>query len=50
MKKGLNIEVTSGQYEFLIKVEHTIDEQFYNKFVKQIGGKLKWVVYIMKRY
>ena len=27
--------------EFLIKVEHTTDEQFYNKFVKQIGGKLK---------
>ena len=27
--------------EFLIKIEHTTDEQFYNKFVKQIGGKLK---------
>ena len=27
--------------EFLIKVEHTTDEQFYNKFVKQIGGKIK---------
>ena len=27
--------------EFLIKVEHTIDQQFYNKFVKQIGGKIK---------
>ena len=36
--------------EFLIKIEHTLDEQFYNKFVKQIEGKLKWVVYIMKRY
>ena len=24
--------------EFLIKVNHTLDEQFYNKFVKQI----KW--------
>ena len=24
--------------EFLIKVEHTTDEQFYNKFVK----KIKW--------
>ena len=23
--------------EFLIKVEHTTDEQFYNKFVKQIS-------------
>ena len=22
--------------EFLIKVEHTTDEQFYNKFVKQL--------------
>ena len=21
--------------EFLIKIEHTLDEQFYNKFVKQ---------------
>ena len=30
--------------EFLIKVEHTTDEQFYNKFVKQIGGKLKWIL------
>ena len=27
--------------EFLIKVEHTTDEQFYNKFVKQIEGKIK---------
>ena len=26
--------------EFLIKVGHTTDEQFYNKFVKQIKGKL----------
>ena len=26
--------------EFLIKVEHTTDEQFYNKFVKQIKGKI----------
>ena len=23
--------------EFLIKLEHTTDEQFYNKFVKQIS-------------
>ena len=30
-------EVTN---EFLIKVEHTTDEQFYNKFVKQNSGKL----------
>ena len=27
--------------EFLLKVEHTTDEQFYNKFVKQIEGKIK---------
>ena len=27
--------------EFLIKVEHTTDEQFFNKFVKQIEGKIK---------
>ena len=26
--------------EFLIKLEHTTDEQFYNKFVKQNKGKL----------
>ena len=25
--------------EFLIKVEHTTDEQFYNKFVKQNWSK-----------
>ena len=29
--------------EFLIKVEHTTDEQFYNKFVKQNWKKfLEW--------
>ena len=26
--------------EFLIKVNHTLDEQFYNKFVKQNKGIL----------
>ena len=26
--------------EFLIKVNHTLDEQFYNKFVKQNEGIL----------
>ena len=26
--------------EFLIKLEHTTDEQFYNKFVKQNKGIL----------
>ena len=29
--------------EFLIKVNHTLDEQFYNKFVKQIEVKLSWI-------
>ena len=27
--------------ELLIKVKYTLDEQFYNKFVKQIKGKIK---------
>ena len=27
--------------ELFIKVKYTLDEQFYNKFVKQIGGKIK---------
>ena len=26
--------------ELLIKVKYTLDEQFYNKFVKQIEGKI----------
>ena len=26
--------------EFLIKIEHRLDEQFYNKFVKQIKEKI----------
>ena len=26
--------------EFLIKIKYTLDEQFYNKFVKQIEVKL----------
>ena len=26
--------------EFLIKINHTLDEQFYNKFVKQNKGTL----------
>ena len=30
--------------EFLIKLEHTTDEQFYNKFVKQNKGKLLWIL------
>ena len=28
--------------EFLIKVNHTLDEQFYNKFVKQNKEQLLW--------
>ena len=30
--------------EFLIKLENTTDEQFYNKFVKQNKGKLLWIL------
>ena len=30
------------QNEFLFKIEHTLDEQFFNKFVKQSEGKIKW--------
>ena len=28
-------EIGVIQNEFLIKINHTLDEQFYNKFVKQ---------------
>ena len=31
--------------ELLIKVKYTLDEQFYNKFVKQNEGKLLWINY-----
>ena len=31
--------------EFLIKVNHTLDEQFFNKFVKQNKGILLWINY-----
>ena len=31
--------------EFLIKVNHTLDEQFFNKFVKQNKRKLLWINY-----
>ena len=27
--------------EFLLKIKYTLDEQFFNKFVKQIEGKIK---------
>ena len=36
-------EIGVIQNEFLIKIEHTLDQQFYNKFVKQSEGKIKWV-------
>ena len=36
-------EIGVIQNEFLIKIEHTLDEQFFNKFVKQSEGKIKWV-------
>ena len=35
-------EIGVIQNEFLIKIEHTLDEQFLNKFVKQSEGKIKW--------
>ena len=35
-------EIGVIQNEFLIKIEHTLDEQFFNKFVKQSEGKIKW--------
>ena len=31
--------------EFLIKVNYTLDEQFYNKFVKQNKEQLSWINY-----
>ena len=33
-------EIGVIQNEFLIKINHTLDEQFYNKFVKQNKGTL----------
>ena len=33
-------EIGVIQNEFLIKINHTLDEQFYNKFVKQNKGML----------
>ena len=35
-----NCSESEATNEFLIKVEHTTDEQFYKKFVKQNRGKL----------
>ena len=33
-------EIGVIQNEFLLKIEHTLDEQFFNKFVTE--GKIKW--------
>ena len=30
--------------EFFIKLEHTTDEQFFNKFTKQNKGILLWIL------
>ncbi len=35
-------EIGVIQNEFLIKINHTLDEQFYNKFVKQNKEMLLW--------
>ena len=32
-------EIGVIQNEFLIKINHTLDEQFYNKFVKTFASK-----------
>ena len=36
-----NCSESEALNELFIKVKYTLDEQFYNKFVKQIGGKIK---------
>ena len=36
-----NCSESEALNEVFIKVKYTLDEQFYNKFVKQIGGKIK---------
>ena len=42
MADGLfNCSESEALNELFIKVKYTLDEQFYNKFVKQIGGKIK---------
>jgi len=37
-----NCSESEALNELFIKVKYTLDEQFYNKFVKQIGSKIKW--------
>ena len=36
-----NCSESEALNELFIKVKYTLDEQFYNKFLKQIGGKIK---------
>ena len=36
-----NCSESEALNELFIKVKYTLDEQFYNKFVKQIGSKMK---------
>ena len=36
-----NCSESESLNELFIKVKYTLDEQFYNKFLKQIGGKIK---------
>ena len=36
-----NCSESEALNELFIKVKYTLDEQFYNKFVKQIGSKIK---------
>ena len=36
-----NCNESEALNELFIKVRYTLDEQFYNKFVKQIGSKIK---------
>ena len=36
-----NCSESEALNELFIKVKYTLDEQFFNKFVKQIEGKIK---------
>ena len=36
-----NCSESEALNELFIKVKYTLDEQFYNKFLKQIGSKIK---------
>ena len=37
-----NCSESEALNELFIKVKYTLDEQFYNKFVKQIEGKITY--------